>query len=134
MYGWMSDLFDGKPTKIVRLEGDGDFECEVVGESHYQDALTQITGGKTREGHEFECTALLTPEPENPNDKHAVFVTIDGRKVGYLNRQHAKAMTVILRNHKLGGAEAAAVIVGGWTGRAGHKSDGHYGVRLDIPV
>lgn len=132
--GWLSEFFGSKPTKVVHLEGDGDFECEVVGESHYQDALAHITGGKTKDGHEFECIALLTPEPDNANDKNAVFVSIDGLKIGYLNRQHAKAMTAILRKHKLGGAQAAAMIVGGWTGRGGRKSDGHYGVKLDIPV
>ena len=134
MMGWLSKLFGGKPTKLVRLEGDGDYECEVVGESHYQDALGCITGGKTEDGHELECEALLEREPHNRNDPNAITVRIDGKLVGYLPRHHAKAMTIIFNKHELAGAYADAVIVGGWSGRKGRKAEGHFGVRLDIPV
>lgn len=57
----------------------------VAGESHYQDALRQITGkgeGSVRQ----DATAHLIPEPENPYDPNAVRVEIDGMKVGYLPR------------------------------------------------
>jgi hypothetical protein len=133
--GWLSDLLGAKPTKYVQLEGDGDFECEVVGESHHQGALNAIAGGKTSDGHEYPCQALLLAEPNNPKDRNAIVVTVNGHKVGYLNRQHAAVMSKIFKKHKLAGAYAEAVIVGGWK-REGRQrqSEGHYGVKLDIPV
>jgi hypothetical protein len=61
-------------------------------------------------------------------------VNIDGHLVGYLPRHHAKAMTAIFQKHQLAGAYAKALIVGGWIGRKGRRAEGHFGVRLDIPV
>jgi hypothetical protein len=133
--GWFSSLFGGeRERQIIQLEGDGDYDCEVVGESHYQDALSQITGGKTENGHEFACVAFLEPEPTNANDRNAVMVVIEGLKVGYLSKPHAAAMSYILKKHKADAGQADAIIVGGWSGRGGRKAEGHFGVRLDIPV
>lgn len=133
--GWLSGLFGKKPEGIVWLEGDGDYECEVVGESNYQPALAKLTGGKTEDGHEYECVASLVPEPTNKHDHNAIMVHIDGQLVGYLGRAHAATMADILKRKGLAGAQANAVIVGGWVGRKGRqKSEGHFGVKLDIPV
>jgi HIRAN domain len=132
--GWLSSFFGSKPTKIVKLEGDGDFECEVVGESRYQEALSMITGGKTKDGHEFECEAKLIREPDNRFDPNAVFVTIDGMKVGYLSREHAVTMAAIFKEHGLAEARADAVIVGGWKRKNRTEDEGNFGVRLDIPI
>lgn len=118
----------GKRTNTVHfIEGRGEYDFDVVGESFYQDALDEICGGKTDEGHDLECTAILQPEPENPYDPNAVAVYIDGLKVGHLDRANARAMTT--KNPGMTFA-ARAMIVGGWLRRNG--SEGHYGVRLDI--
>ncbi len=133
--GWFGNLFGRKPEAgFTRFEGDGSFECDVVGESNYQDALNRIAGGKTEDGHEFECTARLVPEPGNPHDSNAVMVMIDGRQVGYLSRAHAQAMTILFQRKGLGGAEADALVVGGWKRGRGAKDEGHYGVKLDLPI
>lgn len=133
--GWLSRLFGVREKRFVQLEGSDDFECEVVGESNYQDALERIAGDKTEDGHEHECIALLTPEPTNPHDRNAVVVTIDDMVVGYLSRPHAQAMCQVFERNRLDGAYANAMIVGGWR-RVGRRSkdEGHYGVRLDIPI
>ncbi len=57
----------------------------VAGESHYQDALRQITGGQEGSIRQ-DTTAHLIAEPENPYDPNAVRVEIEGKKVGYLPR------------------------------------------------
>lgn len=118
--------------RYVRLEGDGDYELDIVGESRYQDALDTIVGGKTEDGHEFECEATLERERDNPNDPNAVAVFIEDKKVGYLSRAHARRLSAILDNKKLDGGVAEAMIVGGW--KRSNNDEGHYGVRLDIPV
>ena len=56
----------------------------VVGESQYQPALQQIAHrGRI-------CEATLMPEPENPFDRNAVVVKIQGEVVGYLPRSYAR--------------------------------------------
>lgn len=113
------------------MDGDGSFEFDIVGESHYQDALDAICGGKCEEGHELECVALLRREPHNKHDPNAIAVMINGRKVGHLSRTDARAISQLLDRRGLKEFTADAMIVGGWTRRSG---DGHYGVKLDLPV
>lgn len=67
----------------------GDETLEVVGESHYQDALWAVVGGIRPERVRYETLALLVPDPENPVDANAVEVLIDGMCVGFLSRQDA---------------------------------------------
>lgn len=131
--GWWQSLF-GKPQGILEFDGDGTFEWEVVGESNYQAALAGICGGKTEDGHNYECQASLVPEPTNPHDPNAVRVTIGGLVVGYLRKPDAIRMNAAIRRARASRAQASAIIVGGWSGRKGKRSEGHFGVRLDIDL
>lgn len=54
------------------LRGDGNFEFEVVGESFYQDALSEAAGGKTFDGVRSTVYVFLAPEPDNKHDPDAV--------------------------------------------------------------
>lgn len=118
------------PARAVHLDEDGDYETDVVGESHYQDALAEICGGKTRDGHERDCTATLRLEPENPHDGNAVAVWIEGRKVGYLARQLAATFTAAAHRNGVNQVTCGAMIVGGWD--RGSRGAGHFGVKLDL--
>jgi hypothetical protein len=92
-------LFKKKPTIPEGLTNallPGGRTVDVVGESHYQEALELITGGKTEEAHDLEKWASLIREPDNPYDRNAVAVYIDGRKVGYLSRDDAPQYGVLL--------------------------------------
>ena len=68
---------------------DGDETLEVVGESHYQEALWAIVGGVRPEPVRHETLALLVPDPENSVDANAIEVLIEGQCVGFLSRQDA---------------------------------------------
>lgn len=68
------------------VPGDGSYQFQVVGESHYQTDLEHIVGGRTQNSASYRCVGILTPEPDNPYDPQAVYVSVDGRKVGYLSR------------------------------------------------
>ena len=46
---------------------------------------------------EIGQTLDLTPEPDNRYDKHAVVVSFDGKKLGYLPRSQNKAVSQILQ-------------------------------------
>jgi hypothetical protein len=67
----------------------GDVTLQVVGESHYQDALWALVGGLSREHRNHDITAILVAETDNPYDADAISVWIDGQKVGYLSRDDA---------------------------------------------
>lgn len=127
IFGW---LF--RKRSAAYIVGDGLFEFNIVGESRYQPALDRMCGGRTEDGHEHECQALLVEEPNNPHDGNAVKVTIQGETVGYLSRDAAPRYKKAARAAGLSGQPVLvdALIVGGWT--RGRRGDGHYGVKLDM--
>ena len=61
----------------------GLFTFQIVGELHYQEALEKIVGGRRDASVYCRVIAILSPEPENQYDPHAIVVRIDGEKVGY---------------------------------------------------
>ena len=121
-----------RPTQALRIIGDGSFDYDVVGESFYQDHLNRICGGKTENGHEYRCLAVLVCEDNNPHDTNAIAVVISGRKVGHLPRSEAAAFRQLLRRHGIENlpVRCDALVVGGWKRARG--DEGHYGVKLDI--
>lgn len=98
-------------TKIIRWQGDGTFDQEVVGESHYQEALRKLAGGERRK----HTTAQLICESDNPHDKLSVRVEIGGQTIGHLSSNDARAHRALLQAGGQGGAivELPAVIVTG---------------------
>jgi len=120
----------------IVITGNGTFEQEIVGESHYQDALERICGGRTEDGAHFETSALLVYEDDNPYDNQAVAVVISGAKVGHLSRPVARAFRAQLAaaNAPRGWPiRCKALIVGGWLRDGDDGEDrGHFGVKLDF--
>ncbi|TNC27458.1 HIRAN domain-containing protein [Amycolatopsis alkalitolerans] len=74
----------------VKLYG-GSYDLEVVGESHYQEALWRVVGGRTTDRVRVEVEAVLVAENDNAYDPNAISVWIDGMKVGYLAREDAES-------------------------------------------
>lgn len=114
-----------KETPTGKINGTGKYKQEVVGESHYQEALTKAVkhaGGLT------PCTteALLILENSNQHDSNAVRVTINGMTVGYFPAEDAADYRNYLRESgvPIGNYRVSAKIFGG-----GEK---FYGVWLDI--
>lgn len=134
LFGGAGDEHPHDTGRSFAIVGDGTYDFEVVGEASYQAALDHICGGRTDEGHEMECTAVLTEEPTNRFDPNAVMVTVDNRKVGYLSRREAVAYRKALAASGLAGlpVHVEAVIVGGWD--RGSRGEGHYGVKLDMEI
>lgn len=118
----------------VRIKGNGKYQLEVVGESHYQDALEEICGPRTDEGVEKTVTAELVFEDDNPMDNLAVRIDIEGKTVGYLSRPFARLVRETVAEAGYAGVPVRcnAVIRGGWD--RGSRGKGHYGVRLDFPM
>jgi hypothetical protein len=121
-----------KPAALPGVQtkrGKTTYPLNVVGESHYQDALERITGGKTEDGHKFECKATLLLENSNRHDSMAVRVDISGMTVGYLSREDAR----LYRSERPSRtASVPAIITGGWD--RGSRGSGSYGVKLSLDL
>src|SRR6266487_5225174 len=114
---WMQDGMQGQLY-------DGHVDLEVVGESHYQDNLWRLIGGRSspNERARVDIHAVLVAETDNHYDANAVSVWIGGLKVGYLSRDDAQRYQPgLLALQKKHGQPIAlpGVIVGG-----GMREDG----------
>jgi hypothetical protein len=114
---------DGPDTPIVII--DGDDLLRVVGTSHYQDTLLELSGRKGEEEIRLEKIAVFVPEPDNPHDPNAVAVEIDGRLVGYLSRDENRRWLDVVSGPRRVGCEA---MIAGRAGTAG------VGVFLRLPT
>lgn len=110
---------------------EGSYPMEVVGESHYQDALIAICGRHTRHGIEIDLEATIVLDPTNAHDPNAVSVKINDRPVGYLPREQAARVSRQMRDEDIQRARCRARVRGGW--RTNQYDEGHYGVMLAIP-
>ena len=129
-------IFSRKPKThriAVITNPSGTFELAVVGERHYQKVLAEICGSPTERGHRFETDAYLVPENDNPYDSNAVKVMIDGKHVGYLDREAACGFRKVFSKIVPSGTivKCPALIQGGWDRGEGDR--GPFGVKLDLP-
>ena len=124
------DARGDEPEDAVLLGSQG--RISVVGESHYQDALDSVCGGKCEEGHGRKVYAELRLEPDNEFDPNAVGVLVDGQKVGHLSRQDAITYAPVLKVVTEAGKRplARGFIRGGWKRPDG--DEGSYGIELEL--
>jgi hypothetical protein len=110
---------------------DNEGECDIVGESHYQDAIKILAGPDDEYVGSKEYKAFLIPEDNNPYENKAVRVDIEGMIVGYFGREDARSFRRRLGAKKLAGqiTTCKAIVIGG-CGPRGEKW--HYGIRLSI--
>lgn len=131
-----ADRYESRDRRILgqRPSTPRRVHFEVVGESHYQDALARAAGGRGEEPADHACVVTLVPDPTNPYDKRAIRVVLDGQTVGYLSRTSASAYAPIAaalaptRNH----VRCRARIVGGWS--RGIGDFGSFGIVVDLPA
>ena len=114
--------------------GPGTYSVDVVGESHYQQALERICGGRTENSQRLVVEAFLVLEDDNPHDSRAVRIFIQGKTVGYLDRETARSFRERMAEIGLtpAAAKCSVIIVGGWDRGDGDR--GHFGVKLDLPT
>jgi hypothetical protein len=108
------------------------FVCDVVGESHYQDALTAAVGHPPTRWNEAQVMASLVCETDNKHDSMAVAVFVNGNKVGYLRADAARAFHERLKRRGIPGqtTHCGALIRGGGTASDGTQR--LYGILLNI--
>lgn len=108
---------------------------DVVGESHRQDTLESLAGGRTPEGLvNRRFMAQLVRDAHNAQDPNAVRVEIGGRLVGFIAHEEApwchRVVAELARYGKP--ATCRASLTGGWD--RGPDDRGHIGVVLDVCV
>lgn len=110
-----------------------DHPVQIVGELNYQAALIDLCGPYTDEGRRTRVSATLIREPGNKHDSNAIRVEVQGRTVGYIDRQQAAQwaprMDVLPANARQ--AVVDAIVMGGW--RRSDNDTGLYGVRIARP-
>ncbi|GGZ83280.1 hypothetical protein GCM10007161_13460 [Ignatzschineria indica] len=115
------------------LSWNSSYNCEVVGESHYQRSLLTIAGAKEEESKSLEVIAELQHVPANRYDPNAQAVYIEGKQVGHLSQRDAHALIrekgkLHLNSHVV--ILVKAKIIGGWKNS---RNEGSFGVVLDMP-
>jgi hypothetical protein len=101
---------------------------DVVGESFYQQALLEVTGCEGSGSFGYECSAEMVLDPENPHDKFAVRVEVEGKLVGHLKRGTARNINKRLRELKADGGHAICMA---YVGRGSDSPN--LGVVLHVP-
>lgn len=79
--------------KVTLLDTTAVDDIAVVGESFYQEALWYVVRSEFEHGERVShpIVAVLNAERDNPHDRNAIAVWIDGFKVGHFNREDAAA-------------------------------------------
>ena len=120
------------PTRVKATLYPGAETLEVVGESHYQDALWRVVGGRRSASVRHGIQALLVPEPGNAHDPNAIKVLIGTDLVGYLAADDAEeylpGLLLLMDQSAKGLVALQGVVVGGGTRPDG---PGMLGVFLD---
>ncbi len=118
-----------RPPRLTRLHGER--LVNVAGESHYQEALREVSGAGAGGEVRVACTAVLASEPDNPHDPYAVAVRVEGRLIGYLPRAEALAYGPLVREvEERGRAPACEAMI---AGRGGESGTSNLGVFLRLP-
>ena len=127
--GWFHTATNVTVTGRVERPRELRVNADIVGESHYQAALASIAGGKCQDGYCIAVAVELRREPTNPYDHNAVQCLVDGRLVGYINRDAAPSLHPLLQQAERRGIPAVTdgYISGGWRRRG---EEGDYGVKL----
>ena len=110
-------------------EGPGTYKYNVVGESHYNANLRAVLkeeGYRVADGGECYLKAMLLCEPNNQYDPNAVAVVISTRRVGYIQKEDAKALSPKLKALAENGQVLFVDAVIGW------RDPMKIGVRLDL--
>ena len=119
-----------QPIHLARGRG---YTFELVGESHFQDTLDAICGGKCEEGHKLPIAAQICFHEDNPHDPNAIVILVDRKPVGYVPRDIAAGMRseLLALNPDERPVTCDAKITGGWR-RGDDDDEGHYGVKLSL--
>ena len=107
------------------------FDVTVVGVSFYQTVLANICGNRCEKSLDVLTQADIIPDNDNPHDKNAVRVDINGETVGHLSRKNAVLWrSKMISDNDSGKVKCPAKI--SWD--QNFKEGGSYGVWLNLDL
>lgn len=111
------------------ITGNGGYDFEVVGESHYQDEIRWCLplSYRMRDKVRLYTIATLYQDDDNEHDPNAVAVKIDGETVGYLPRDEAKHFRRWADKEGLDRKSTCRAVIVGGEGK-------DYSIWLDLPI
>lgn len=112
------------------IAGDGEYDIEVDGTSEFQETLEWLARGLGEEPTDYECTAVLVPDVDDPDDPDAISVMVLGQLVGYLPPDSGERMLRAMESWKFDYAKCEAVIGGGWYRNKDDRGD--FQIWLDV--
>ena len=120
----------GKEFLAIRHGQEPDYD--LVGESHWQDNIATVVGDKFEGGVYWQVVGQLCFEDNNPADKNAVVVLIDGKPVGWIPRADCKKVRaqITAQNPAAKPVICKAMIHSGFKARDGSWAS--YGVRIGL--
>ncbi len=118
----------GQPSHGSRR---GRTRIDCVGEANYQDALSELAGGKQPESQYIETNAEIRREPGNLYDANAIQVAVAGQVVAYLPREEAAFYAPVMDARGLAALPCPAEVRGGWSENG---DEGHFGVVVWLPA
>ena len=119
---------DSSSKSVTNDNAFSDGTIHVVGTSHYQDTLWELTGdedGEREQLYDRNFEAVVSFDPTNQFDSAAIKVEIEGELVGYIGKGDQAAVAPMVKAAK-GELELSCFLIGGADGKA-------IGIRLDIP-
>ncbi len=118
----------------VFVQGNGQYELEVISEPRRQQYLEALCGGYSIKGSKQEVMAKLHYENCNPSDKYSIRVVVNGGTVGYLLPDEARSYRKKIEKAGQDGiiVSCKARIVGGKKAWLSKKTD--FKVWIDLPI
>jgi hypothetical protein len=118
MLSWLRRLTAAPPAQPGCVCGDGDFDFEIVGESHDQDRLSQISARRQERG-DAQVTFPCFIRFEINSYTHGPAVRVEasgGRTIGHFPAEQATVYAPILQEVQRSGrrAQCVGVLVGGY--------------------
>jgi len=95
------------PKAVLRLKGDGDYDYGVAGAQEHQPILGRIAGRMPEVGGQ-DCTAELVPDISRAGELRAIWVTVQGARVGHIAPEEMAAFQAVLAGRP---ARCHAVVV-----------------------
>lgn len=117
----------GQPASPTRR---GRIRVDCVGESKYQNVLSELAGGKQLESQYIETNAEVRREPGNLYDPNAIQVFLGGQLVAYLPREEAAFYAPMMDARVITALPCPAEIRGGWLDG---PDEGHFGLCVWLP-
>lgn len=127
----LKKLIDQTTSSIDATNDSNLVPIEISGESFYHDAIIDVIGEPTEDGHDVTVNGRLVRDPSNNYDSNAIKCIINGRHVGFVNRDDAEDISRYMDSHNITEILVSCEVTGGWS--RGKNDSGFFGITAYAP-